>query len=142
MQFDGYLKVMPNKEDDVVLPDINVADILALEGLEPFQNFTKPPPRYTEASLVKELEKKGIGRPSTYAAIISTIQDRGYVRVENKRFFALKMGDIVAERLQESFSNLMNYDFTANMEESLDQVASGKKDWKSLLDEFYSDFSL
>ena len=141
MQFDGYLKVMPTKEEDVVLPDINVADILVLEDLEPFQNFTKPPPRYTEASLVKELEKKGIGRPSTYAAIISTIQDRGYVRVENKRFFALKMGDIVAERLQESFSNLMNYDFTANMEESLDEVASGKKDWKSLLDEFYSDFS-
>ena len=141
MQFDGYLRVMPGKEEDVVLPEINVGDPLELQSLEPLQNFTKPPPRYTEASLVKELEKKGIGRPSTYAAIISTIQDRGYVRVENKRFFALKMGDIVAERLQESFSNLMNYDFTANMEESLDEVASGKKDWKNLLDEFYLDFA-
>ena len=105
------------------------------------QHFTKPIHRYTEASLVKELEKLGIGRPSTYAAIISTIQDRGYVRVESKRFYALKMGDIVAERLQESFSNLMNYDFTAKMEESLDEVASGDKDWKSLLDEFYLDFN-
>ena len=141
MQFDGYLRVMPSKEEDIVLPDIRVGDIFVLESLEPFQNFTKPPPRYTEASLVKELEKKGIGRPSTYAAIISTIQDRGYVRVESKRFYALKMGDIVAERLQESFSNLMNYDFTAKMEESLDEVASGDKDWKSLLDEFYLDFN-
>ena len=86
MQFDGYLKVMPTKEEDVVLPDINVADILVLEDLEPFQNFTKPPPRYTEASLVKELERKGIGRPSTYAAIISTIQDRGYVELRTRDF--------------------------------------------------------
>lgn len=141
MQFDGYLKVMPSKEEDVVLPDVEVGNKLDLEKLDPLQNFTKPPARFTEASLVKELEKKGIGRPSTYAAIISTIQDRGYVRVENKRFYALKMGDIVSERLQESFSELMDYDFTAKMEESLDEVAGGDKNWKNLLNEFYDSFT-
>jgi DNA topoisomerase-1 len=141
MQFDGYLKVMPSKDEDVVLPDVEEGQALNLELLEPFQNFTKPPARYTEASLVKELEKRGIGRPSTYASIISTIQDRGYVRTESKRFYALKMGDIVAERLQESFAELMDYDFTAKMEASLDEVAGGEKDWKKLLDDFYSGFT-
>lgn len=141
MKFDGYLKVMPSKEEDVVLPDVAVGSSLDLKVLEPFQNFTKPPPRYTEASLVKELERRGIGRPSTYASIISTIQDRGYVRVENKRFYALKMGDIVAERLHESFEELMDYDFTAKMEESLDKVATGEKDWKKLLNDFYASFT-
>jgi DNA topoisomerase-1 len=141
MQFDGYLKVMPSKEEDVVLPDVDVGDKLQLNKLDPKQNFTKPPARYTEASLVKELEKRDIGRPSTYASIISTIQDRGYVKVENKRFYALKMGDIVAERLQESFSDLMDYDFTAKMEDSLDDVAAGDKDWKKLLNDFYEGFT-
>ena len=141
MQFDGYLRVMPSKEEDVVLPDVKVGQILDLIKLEPFQNFTKPPPRFTEASLVKELEKREIGRPSTYASIISTIQDRGYVKVENKRFYALKMGDIVAERLQESFSDLMDYDFTAKMEDDLDEVAAGHKNWKKLLNDFYSGFT-
>ena len=141
MQFDGYLRVMPSKDEDVVLPDVDEGDKLSLQQLEPFQNFTKPPPRFTEASLVKELEKRDIGRPSTYASIISTIQDRGYVRVENKRFYALKMGDIVAERLLESFSELMDYDFTARMEDSLDEVASGDKNWKKLLNDFYSGFT-
>jgi DNA topoisomerase-1 len=141
MQFDGYLRAMPSKDEDVVLPDVKVGNLLELLQLDPSQNFTKPPPRYTEASLVKELEKRGIGRPSTYASIISTIQDRGYVRVENKRFYALKMGDIVAERLVESFSELMDYDFTAKMEESLDEVAAGDKNWKHLLNDFYAGFT-
>ena len=141
MQFDGYLKVMPSKEEDVVLPDVEVGQMLTLDKLEPFQNFTKPPARFTEASLVKELEKRDIGRPSTYASIISTIQDRGYVRVESKRFYALKMGDIVAERLQESFTDLMDYDFTAKMEDSLDEVAAGEKDWKKLLNDFFEGFT-
>ncbi|MBL4821697.1 MAG: type I DNA topoisomerase [Gammaproteobacteria bacterium] len=141
MKFDGYLRVMPGKEDDVVLPEVEVNETLQLLKLDPGQNFTKPPPRYTEASLVKELEKRDIGRPSTYASIISTIQDRGYVKVENKRFYALKMGDIVSERLNESFSELMDYDFTAKMEDSLDDVAKGKRDWKALLNEFYEDFT-
>src|SRR5690606_33278906 len=104
--------------------------------------FTKPAPRYTEASLVKELEKRNIGRPSTYAAIISTIQERGYVKLENRRFYAQTMGDIVTDRLIENFSNLMDYDFTAKMEDALDDVATGKKDWIQLLDEFYERFSM
>jgi DNA topoisomerase-1 len=132
---------MPSKDEDVLLPAVEEGDSLNLELLEPFQNFTKPTARFTEASLVKELEKRGIGRPSTYASIISTIQDRGYVRTESKRFFALKMGDIVAERLQESFAELMDYDFTAKMEESLDEVAGGVKNWKVLLNEFYEGFT-
>lgn len=86
------------------------------------------------------MEKRGIGRPSTYAAIISTIQDRGYVTLHNRRFYSEKMGDIVTERLSESFSNLMDYGFTAGMEENLDDVAQGERDWKNVLDEFYGDF--
>ena len=141
MQFDGYLKVMPSQEEDIVLPHVEVGQTLKLDTLEPFQNFTKPPARFTEASLIKELEKRDIGRPSTYASIISTIQDRGYVRVESKRFYALKIGDIVAERLHESFTDLMDYDFTAKMEESLDEVAAGEKDWKKLLNDFFEGFT-
>ena len=145
MEFDGYQRVQPvavdKKKEVQVLPDIKVGETLALEQLNPTQHFTKPAPRYTEASLVKELEKRGIGRPSTYASIISTIQDRGYVRLENRRFYAEKIGEIVTGRLSENFNDLMNYDFTANMEEALDQVANGNKDWKSLLNEFYDGFS-
>jgi DNA topoisomerase-1 len=144
MRFDGFMKVMPpvaKKDEDVVLPDVKVGELLQLLKLDPNQHFTKPPARYTEASLVKELEKRGIGRPSTYAAIISTIQDRGYVRVENRRFYAEKMGDIVTERLVESFHDLMDYSFTAKMEEALDRVAEGSKEWHALLDEFYREFT-
>lgn len=141
MQFDGYMRVLPTKEEDVVLPAVEVGETLALQKLDPVQHFTKPSPRYTEASLVKELEKRGIGRPSTYAAIISTIQERGYVNVENRRFYAQKMGDIVAERLIESFPDLMDYDFTAKMEDELDQVAAGSLDWKQVLNTFYAGFS-
>ena len=143
VEFDGYTRVFPasEKDDDVVLPDLKVGDVLKLEKLEPMQHFTKPPARYSEASLVKELEKRSIGRPSTYAAIISTIQDRGYVKVENRRFYALKMGDIVTERLVENFSDLMDYDFTANMENRLDDIAQGNLDWITVLDEFYANFT-
>ncbi|MDX5298597.1 MAG: type I DNA topoisomerase [Gammaproteobacteria bacterium] len=144
MQFDGFLKVLPQppqKGEDGVLPDLQVGQALQLERLDPSQHFTKPAPRYTEASLVRELEKRGIGRPSTYAAIISTIQERGYVRLQNRRFYAEKMGDIVTERLTESFSDLMDYSFTARMEEELDEIASGSEDWKRVLDSFYGGFS-
>jgi len=143
MEFDGYTKVFPasTKDGDVELPDIKVGQVLALEELQPKQHFTKPAPRYTEASLVKELEKRGIGRPSTYASIISTIQDRGYAALENRRFYAQKIGDIVTERLQENFTNLLDYGFTAQMEAQLDDVASGKKDWIGVLDDFYASFT-
>ena len=144
VEFDGYTRVqtpMAKKGDEAVLPSVSEGDVLTLEGLDPKQHFTKPPARFGEASLVKELEKRGIGRPSTYAAIISTIQDRGYVRLENRRFYAEKMGDIVTQRLQGTFSDLLDYGFTAAMEERLDQVADGALDWRELLDQFYSDFS-
>ncbi|MCY1490965.1 DNA topoisomerase 1 [compost metagenome] len=143
LKFDGYTRVLPQQSkpgEDDVLPVMNQGDAMKLLKLDPSQHFTKPPARYSEASLVKELEKRGIGRPSTYAAIISTIQERGYVTVHNRRFYAEKMGDIVTERLNESFANLMDYGFTAGMEEHLDDVAQGERDWKHLLDEFYGDF--
>lgn len=143
LKFDGYTKVQPpqgKNAEDQVLPDLKEGETMSLVKLDPSQHFTKPPARYSEASLVKELEKQGIGRPSTYAAIISTIQDRGYVTIKNRRFHAEKMGDIVTERLNESFANLMDYNFTAQMEERLDDVAQGKLNWKQLLDEFYGDF--
>ena len=140
--FDGFTKVRgANKaDDDVLLPAVKVGEVLKLDKLDPSQHFTKPPARFTEASLVKELEKKGIGRPSTYAAIISTIQDRGYVKIDNRRLFAEKMGEIVTDRLDENFNNLMNYAFTADLESQLDKVADGERNWKELLDNFYGDF--
>ncbi len=144
IRFDGFTRVLPQqtkKDEDVVLPDIKVGQQLPLIKLNPAQHFTKPPARYSEASLVKELEKRAIGRPSTYASIISTIQERGYVRLENRRIYAEKMGDIVTERLVESFDDLLDYGFTANMEEALDVVAQGGKDWRALLNEFYAGFS-
>jgi len=143
IRFDGYTRVQPaagRKGEDAVLPDMKKGDDLKLLKLEPAQHFTKPAPRYGEASLVRELEKRGIGRPSTYASIISTIQDRGYVRLENKRFYAEKMGEIVTQRLQKSFTDLLDYGFTAGMEEHLDEVAQGKLDWRELLDKFYAEF--
>ncbi len=143
VEFDGYTKVLPaqsKNEDDRELPNLRQGDELSLASVDAKQNFTNPPPRYSEASLVRELEKRGIGRPSTYAAIISTIQDRGYARVENRRFYAEKMGDIVTDRLVESFSELLNYNFTADMESRLDEVASGNLDWKTVLNEFYKEF--
>ncbi len=144
VEFDGFTAVQPpaaRKGDDAVLPPLAVGDSLIAEGFDPKQHFTKPPARFGEASLVRELEKRGIGRPSTYAAIISTIQDRGYVRLENRRFYAEKMGDIVTERLQGSFSDLLDYGFTALMEERLDEVAQGALSWTDLLNDFYADFS-
>lgn len=145
LKFDGWTRVQPalkkKNEEEVTLPYVAEGDALALQSLDPKQHFTKPPARYSEASLVKELEKRGIGRPSTYATIISTIQDRGYVRVENRRFFAEKMGEIVSKRLLDNFSDLMSYDFTAEMEQTLDNVAQGQLEWKKVLDSFYKEFS-
>ncbi|OYT95055.1 MAG: DNA topoisomerase I, partial [Pseudomonas sp. PGPPP3] len=143
LKFDGYTRAQPQQSkpgEDDVLPDMQQGEALKLLKLDPTQHFTKPPARFSEASLVKELEKRGIGRPSTYAAIISTIQERGYVTTQNRRFYAEKMGDIVTERLCESFSDLMDYGFTAGMEEHLDDVAQGQRDWKNVLDDFYKGF--
>ncbi|WP_431688544.1 type I DNA topoisomerase [Hahella sp. NBU794] len=144
LQFDGFLKVLPaqaKKDDEAELPAFEINDQLDLDKLEPTQHFTKPAPRYTEATLVKELEKRSIGRPSTYASIISTIQERGYVKLANRRFYAEKMGDIVTDRLTEAFTDLMDYGFTAKMEGQLDEIASGSEGWKQVLNAFYSDFA-
>ncbi|WP_025738670.1 type I DNA topoisomerase [Salinivibrio socompensis] len=142
LRFDGWTRVQrpTGKNEDQILPAVEVGQSLTLNQLDPKQHFTKPPARYTEAALVKELEKAGIGRPSTYASIISTIQDRGYVRVENRRFYAEKMGEIVTDRLTQSFADLMDYAFTARMEASLDKIAEGQADWKGVLDNFFADF--
>lgn len=144
LKFDGYTRVMPpisRKGEDTILPDLAVGEALSLKALDPKQLFTRPPARFSEAALVKELEKCGIGRPSTYASIISTIQDRGYVSVKNRRFYAEKMGDIVTDRLVESFNDLMDFNFTAKMEKLLDAIAEGQADWKSVLNDFYGDFT-
>ncbi|GAA4342954.1 type I DNA topoisomerase [Kangiella taiwanensis] len=144
MSFDGWTKVQSMQsrgKEDQELPDVKEGEELSLQKLDPKQHFTKPPARYSEAALVKELEKRGIGRPSTYASIISTIQDRGYVRLENKRFYAQKMGEIVTDRLVESFDDLLDYSFTATMEKHLDEIAKGRSDWRITLDEFYEEFS-
>ena len=144
LQFDGYTRVQPptsRKEEDTPLPDFSVGEVLTPQSIEGIQHFTKPPPRYGEASLVKELEKRGIGRPSTYAAIISTIQDRGYVTLTNRRFYAERVGELVTERLLENFQDLLDYGFTARMEENLDQIAEGDAEWRQVLDTFYSGFT-
>ena len=110
LKFDGYTRIQPQQgkgAEDAVLPDLKKGDVLNLLKLDPSQHFTKPPARYSEASLVKELEKQGIGRPSNYAAINSTIQARSYVAIQNRRFYSEKMGYIVTELLGERFSNLM-----------------------------------
>ena len=140
--FDGYTKIsQPSKSDDEdILPPLREGEELKLNEVHLDQKFTKPPARYSEAALVKELEKKGIGRPSTYANIISTIQDRGYVEIQNRRFFVKKIGHIVAERLIESFDDIMDYEFTANLENNLDSVARGELDWRNVLDDFYNAF--
>ena len=143
LKFDGYTRVQPpagRKDDEQPLPEYAVDEVLNLQELLPTQHFTKPPPRYGEASLVRELEKRGIGRPSTYASIITTIQDRGYVTLRNKRFYAEKIGDVVTERLNESFEALLDYGFTAQLEEGLDRVSEGQVQWRNLLNDFYVDF--
>ncbi|MCW8855961.1 MAG: type I DNA topoisomerase [Kangiella sp.] len=144
MRFDGWTQVLPMQKknaEDEELPNVKEGEMLELKKLDPKQHFTKPPARFSEAALVKELEKRGIGRPSTYASIISTIQDRGYVRIENRRFYAQKIGEIVTDRLVESFSDLLDFSFTATMEKHLDDIASGRQNWKVTLDEFYDEFS-
>ena len=144
LRFDGFTRVqssLARGEEDVVLPDLRVGETLQRAALEPIQHFTRPPPRFGEASLVRELEKRGIGRPSTYANIISTVQERGYVTLLDKRFHAEKIGELVTDRLTECFENLMDYGFTARLEDELDDIARGRAQWKTTLDTFYQDFS-
>jgi DNA topoisomerase-1 len=140
--FDGFMKVYKpsGSSQPMELPKLEEGEVLKLENLDKEQKFTQPPPRYSEASLVKELEDKGIGRPSTYAAIISTLIDREYCRLEEKKFAPTDLGVVVSDMLSEHFPNLMDIQFTANMEESLDKVADGDVDWVSLLKNFTKEF--
>ena len=145
ISFDGFYKVMPPGKNsgyvDYDLGSLSVGLLKKISKVEKSQHFTKPPSRYSEASLVKELEKKSIGRPSTYQEIITNIQDRGYVNKENKRLYATKIANLISDRLLKSFKNIMDYGFTAEMEKSLDEVAEGKASWKKLLENFYTDFN-
>ncbi len=151
MVFPGFTAVYQEGKDDNgrngggpqdgVLPPLEEGQELELKAILPKQHFTQPPPRFTEASLVKELEEKGIGRPSTYAAILSTLQDRGYVeKDERKRLYPSELGRVVNDLLVESFPRIMEVGFTAALEESLDQVEEGKQDWRKLLEDFYGPF--
>ena len=136
--FPGYLKIL--KDNDIekkMIPNIEIGECLSLIKLDSKQSFTKPPARYNEASLVKVLEKEGIGRPSTYAVIIDKIQTRNYVEKENKRFLPTKLGIVVDEFLIKYFSNIINVKFTANMESKLDKIESGEDNWEKILDIFY-----
>ena len=148
--FDGFLAVYEEGRDnaasdensaDTELPALSAGELLRLEGLEPKQHFTQPPPRFTESTLVKELEEKGIGRPSTYASIMSTIQDRGYVELQEKRFYPTDLGELVTELLKKSFPEILNVSFTARMEADLDEIEEGGRDWQALLTEFYRAFA-
>ena len=138
--FDGHLRVFSpdRKDDDALLPaGLTEGEPYAPKQLEPTQHFTQPPPRYSEATLVKELEKNGIGRPSTYAQIISNIQDRGYVLLEQRRFHATELGEIVTDMLVGSFGDMINNDFTSGMEAKLDRVEEGELAWTGVVDDFY-----
>lgn len=142
LKFDGFLKVYPTKFEQTLLPDLEKNDKLDLLKLESIQHFTEPPARYTEASLVKTLEKHGIGRPSTYAPIISTIRDRNYVSEnDQKRLFPSEMGVIVNDVLVKNFPEIVDVDFTAKMEKELDEVAEGKDTWEKTCRDFYKPFA-
>jgi DNA topoisomerase-1 len=140
MIFDGYLK-LGKTADDVFLPEVTVGQPLSLIKVDPTQKFTNPPARYSEAGLIKELEKRGIGRPSTYAAIISTIQDRGYVVKEEKSFRPTAIGEAVVDFLVANFGNVFAYEFTAKMESDLDEIAEGKKKWVPTVRAFWEPLS-
>lgn len=130
-----------DEENNSMLPPLKEKDVLTLHDLIPSQHFTQPPPRFTEATLVKMLEAKGIGRPSTYAPIISTIQQRGYVKLEDRKFFASELGIKVSDQLAQYFPRIMDVDFTADMETRLDGIEDNLVDWVSVLREFYTLFS-
>lgn len=145
LTFDGYLKVYGDYEDqeDTILPDFKnyKSGIILSDTITKTQHFTKPPARFTESSLIKELESLGIGRPSTYATIISTIKDRGYVTLEDKKFVPTEVGFETTDKLQEFFSSIVNVKYTANMEKDLDEIADGNEDYKKMLREFYDNFA-
>jgi len=146
IQFDGFLSVYQEgkddegDEDETRLPMIKEGEVLTLEGVEPKQHFTDAPPRFTEASLVKRMEELGIGRPSTYASILSVLRDRSYVHMERNRFIPDDKGRLVTAFLEKFFTRYVEYDFTANLEEQLDDISAGEEDWKKVLADFWAAF--
>jgi DNA topoisomerase-1 len=147
IKFPGFMKIYVEGNDDgkddkkdTLLPDLNESDEVVSEEIDPKQHFTQPPPRYSEARLVKILEELGIGRPSTYAPTLETIQRRGYVALENKRFVPTELGEIVIQLISEFFPEIINVEFTAKMEKDLDEIEEGQENWVRVIDEFYKDF--
>lgn len=146
VKFSGFMKVYVEGKDDQMeeknkmLPDLAEGDTVLSKDIEPEQHFTQPPPRYTEARLVKTLEELGIGRPSTYAPTLDTIQKRGYVALDNKRFIPTELGQIVLDLIMEFFPEIINVEFTAKMEKELDDVEDGNIQWVQIIDSFYKDF--
>lgn len=147
MKFPGFMKVYIESEDngekdeEKLLPELAVGEEVEARSLTPKQNFTQPPPRYTEATLVRTLEERGIGRPSTYAPIIETVIKRGYVVREKKQFYPTELGDIIIDLLKNHFHDIIDIDFTAGMEEKLDMIEEGELDWVQVLDKFYDPFN-
>lgn len=146
VKFPGFMKVYVESKDDgaeekdKMLPPLEVGETVFSKDLEPKQHFTQPPPRYTEARLVRTLEELGIGRPSTYVPTLETIQKRGYVGLDNKRFVPTELGEIVIELILEFFPEIINIEFTANMEQNLDEVEEGNANWVKIVDDFYVGF--
>ncbi|SFI23076.1 MULTISPECIES: type I DNA topoisomerase [unclassified Bacillus (in: firmicutes)] len=146
VKFPGFMKVYVESKDDGteekdrMLPHLDIGETVFSKDVEPKQHFTQPPPRYTEARLVKTLEELGIGRPSTYVPTLETIQKRGYVGLDNKRFVPTELGEIVIELILEFFPEIINIEFTANMEKNLDEVEDGKANWVQIVDDFYKGF--
>ncbi|MBU5673090.1 type I DNA topoisomerase [Paenibacillus brevis] len=146
IRFHGFMKVYVEgnddgtTEDDKFLPPMQEGEALKVDEIEPKQHFTQPPPRYTEARLVKTLEELGIGRPSTYAPTLETIQKRGYVAIEEKKFMPTELGELLIEQTEQFFPEILNVEFTAHMEEDLDHVEEGSEDWVRVLGEFYESF--
>ena len=144
LKFDGFLKLTSSDDDnenEKILPNVEKGDVKINEFIDE-QHFTQPPPRYSEASLVKKLEELGIGRPSTYASIISVIANRGYADIENKRFFPTDRGKLLSAFLEKLFTKYVDYDFTAKLEDQLDDITSGKENWIHVLEQFWKDFNL
>ncbi len=148
-KFDGFQAVYKegkdqkdeeDAEESNRLPQVSEGETLKLKSIEPEQHFTEPPPRFTEATLVKELEADGVGRPSTYASILSTIQEREYVKKEGGRFFPTELGTVVTELLVESFADIFDMTYTARMEDELDEIEEGKMDWRTAMSDFYERF--
>lgn len=146
IRFPGFMKVYVEGNDDgtvesdKLLPPLSIGDTLKQQDIEPKQHFTQPPPRYTEARLVKTMEELGIGRPSTYAPTLETIQKRGYVAIEEKKFVPTELGELVIQLMEEFFPEILDVEFTAHMEDDLDHVEEGTEDWHQVLDHFYDSF--